>query len=256
MHITRLLLALPFLAYGLHNISGTLSTDIGYRFDTWRLNGQLSGSEVIEKAQNLEGMSLGLNGRLLLDNFYLRGRGSALLTLSRPNYLRMVGGTPQTSLRLDKREGYNFEAAFGYPFYWGCDFISLAPEIGFSYQSLALTRGKSVKAGTPFIALASGVKVAPNWHLNLGFGYHFLGLNRADIVHGSNLGVAKETKGTYSGTDLKVSLDFSPVESWSIGIGYQFKYLFTERKDYTSTFTHANMRWITNTATFNLAYTF
>jgi len=256
MKISRLLLALPFLAYGLTNVTGTIGGDIGYRFDKWKLQGDLSGSKVIEKAQNLEGMTIGLDGRLLLDDFYLRGRGSFMLTLSNPNYLRMVGGTQQTSIRLDSKYGYNIDAAFGYMFFWGCDFISLAPEIGFAYQSLDLTTNKTVSAGTPFIGISSGVKVAPDWYFALSLSYHFYGYNSADIINGSNLSASKETKGAYSGPDLKLMLNYVPVEHWSVGLGYQFKYLYTNRKDYTATLTRANMRWLTNTATLNLAYTF
>lgn len=256
MRFAHIFLALPLLAYSVESASALIGTDIGYRFDKWQLKGLVGGSDVIEKAQNIEGISFGLNGHLLFDRFYVRTHGSFMLTLSQPSYLRMVGGVAQSSLPLDKKHGYTTDFGVGYQVYRRCDLVAISPEMGFSYQNLKLARDKTVSTGTPFVGLLADIKVAPSWHLSLGFDYHFLGFNKADIIDGSNLNVAKETEGRYRGTDLRVLLNYFSADSWSIGIASRFKYLFTNRKDYTSTFTRATMRWITNTVTLNIANTF
>lgn len=237
---------LPLAAFGV-NVGGSVGIETGYRADVIKSK-STAGSE---RTKDLNGINLGLNARLTINDFYMRGNGDYVWIVTTPKFIDVTG----TTTPLTKEHGFDAGGAVGYNFYFNNGEFSLAPEAGFAYQSVDVVSGITEAAGTPFLGFDFNWMFASDWKFGFLFNWSFFGLRSSEAVTVSGKTPGKATKGHYMGPEAKVSFDYSFTENWSMGVAYRFKYIFTNKEDIAG-LTGEKEFWATNNATLKVDYTF
>lgn len=253
-----LLGTLPFMAFGV-DVGGSLGVESGYRWDVLKVTGKDtsdSDASIVEKVDNMKGVSVQLHGRLTLNNFYLRANGGYNKILSTPQFVITDNGVSTPALSLSKEYGYDAGGAFGYTFMFNCEEFSLAPEAGFAYQKIYPDRNVSEAAGSPFVGFQFGWDFSNNWLFTFGFDFHFLGFRCSEVSSNSRGTAATTVKnGSYMGPEAKVAFDYMFADNWSLGVAYRFKYMVTT-KEVMGVVTNCDQSWMTNDATLKIGYVF
>jgi len=236
---------LPLAAFGV-DVGGSLGLETGYQMNT--LKETFDGGW--EKVKDLNGMSLGMNGRLTINDFYMRAGGNYVWILQTPSYIDSAGDTAN----LKKEHGFDAVGAIGYSFYFNNGEFSLAPEAGFSYQSLDLFTKITENAGAPFVGFDFNWMFSSDWKFGLLCNWNFYGFRRSDVLSQSGK-TERVTQGHYMGPEAKVAFDYSFTDNWSMGVAYRFKYLFTGKENVAG-LTNEKQSWTTSHATLKVDYTF
>lgn len=240
------LVALPLTVFSAH-VGGSIGLESGYRSDTIRSTFTFESIPISSRVKDINGINLGLSGRLTIDDFYIRGNGDYVWILQAPEYSDSIG----LDLPLSKEHGWDAAAAIGYNLYTNKARLSLAPEVGFSYQSLDLAEGITHSAGTPFIGFDFGWMLSSDWKLGLLFNWNMFGLRKSDALDGT----LKVTEGYFMGPEAKISFDYSSCGKWSIGFAYRLKYIYSTVESYAF-LVDEQKTWLSNNATIKVGYTF
>ena len=245
--------AAPLAAFGI-NIGGSLGLETGYRWDTFKSTSTLDDLAVVEKIDHLGGATVGLNGRLTLDDAYIRANGSYMKTLSTPQFVITTDGDVDVNVSLTKEHGYDGCGAAGYNFYFNQGEFSLAPEVGFAYSALGVAPGTTQSIASPFVGFDFNWIFSTDWKFGFLFDFHFLGFRKSEILTDSNA-TATITDSKYMGPEAKLAFDYSFTENWSMGFAYRFKYVITGKED-NAGFIGEKQAWMTNSATLKVDYMF
>lgn len=265
MKQTTKLLALlglaPLAAFAV-DVGGSLGLESGYRTDKIKIEGAAAGyADFTQEVKHLNGLSLGMNGRLTLNDVYFRANADYTWILSTPKWSAGTDGYV-VSIDLPKKHTYDLGGALGYTFCLNDGEFSLAPEVGYSYtranissDSEYLNGSVNQSIGSVFIGCDFNWMFSTDWKFGLLFDFHFLGSRRSELFNVTALDRSTLTTGKYMGPEAKVAFDYSFTENWSMGFAYRFKYLFTGR-DNGAGFTDAKQTWVTNQATVKFDYAF
>lgn len=251
--ILALISIAPLTAFGL-NVGGSVGLESGYRWDEVKYSGANSGINTKVKVDNLNGLTAGLNGRLTLDDIYIRANGAYMWTLSTP-ITTATNGSNTIEISLEKEYGYDVGGAAGYNFYFNEGEFSLAPEIGFAYSKLYINTNVPESAASPFVGFDFNWMFSTDWKFGFLFDFHFFGFRSSQLLSGGLPPADPVTKGKYMGPEAKIAFDYSFTENWSLGLAYRFKYLFTGKENFGA-FTDTKETWMTNNATVKVDYTF
>lgn len=241
---------LPLAAFGV-DVGGSIGLETGYRSDN--IKSTFDGGW--EKVKDLNGISLGVNGRLTINDFYVRGGGDYVWILTTPKYTDSAGD----AVDFTKEHGFDAGGALGYSFYFNNGEFSLAPEAGFAYQNLTTVTNlagidASEAAGLPFVGFDFNWMFSSDWKFGFLFNWSFFGFRSSDLTSASGK-TTRVTDGYYMGPEAKVAFDYSFTDNWSMGVAYRFKYIFTGKENVAG-LTNEKQAWTTNNATLKVDYTF
>lgn len=233
---------LPLAAFSL-DVGGSIGLDTGYCTNTYKNTGKLISDVTttkFEEFEDLDGLNLGINGRLTLNDFYMRGYSDYLWILSTPKLTSTELGTTT----LPKKHGFSAGGALGYSFYFNNGEFSLAPEVGFAYQDIYFQDSIGEHVGSPFVGFDFNWMFSSDWKFGLLFNWNLPGFRS----------LAKMTQGYFMGPEAKIAFDYSFTDNWSMGVAYRFKYIYTGSISINNI--NAKSNWMTNNATLKVDYTF
>lgn len=258
MNTTKKVLAalgeLPLAAFGV-DVGGALSIETGYRFDQVEQKFIEGSDEIRLEYKDINGVSLGLNGLLTLNEMYIRAMGDYVFITQEPKFVASQDVESETGFG-SKEFAADALVAFGYTFAFNQGEYTIAPEAGFAYSRDTLSKSGSnelyLESGTGFVGANFNWLISPDWNFGLLFDFHFAGYRNF-----TNTADSPETLSSMIyGPEAKASFDYFFTENWSLGVAYRFKYLFTSKKTQDELGVDESVTWMTNNATFNIGYTF
>lgn len=248
-------------------LGGDFSVEGGCRWDDYRQSGNapaVSGTYIRNKIKKNYLGTFDINARATFDDaayFRIVGRYGGPLT--KPQREVTVGST--TTLESIDHYGFAYDvgAAVGYTFdLFAGDFL-IAPEFGYTYSRLKVDEAEFIGFGAPFAGAVFKWVLVKTWILNIQLDYYFAGSRRekltppiADITTGSS--PLYITKGRAQGPEGSILLGYDFNSSWTLGVKYRLKYLFTnERTLNGDPITWAEKTaWTTNNISLQLGYIF
>lgn len=248
----RTLLLLPAFAAASVQTTATMDLAVGYRIDRYEQKSVINNAAGSATFKDLGSTTIDLSGRLSFNHdFFVRSFGSFGFMTQTPK-LSIAGGSDSLG---EKKYAFAVGGAVGWQFNFSCDAIALFPEFGYDYTRLKFDSARYIGVGAPFAGLGLTWDFTRKAALNFGFEYAFAGARREIFYRDGD----KITSGSFQGPKGKIDLTYNLNPQWSLGAGYTFRYLFSNKRDFTLTagsVNGLNTTWTTHRAMVNVGYTF
>lgn len=238
------------------SLGGAINVSSGYRFDSITLAGKRFGIDREDKVTELKGWQNSIDGTLKINGFYLCGSAAYQRIFKNPKFYTTLAGIKESPQLLEKRYGFSTAGRFGYLFGLCSSNLYLGPELGFGLQRINTDRSAHEIAASPFAGFQILWRAYCEWSVALNFDFHFLGERRSRFVADAALPFQETSKGTYYGPEVRLSIDYSITDHWSMGVTSFFKYLKTTRCDLPSGYNATTEVWMNGGASLSAGYTF
>lgn len=217
---------LPALTFATVAVDSSLDLSIGYHWDSYQQSATIDNDPGTSKYKNLNGPTTTLKGDISFNRSFFVS-GSALYGWNTQQPSLTVPEVPTIYGEKD----YLFEVggSVGWLFDLCQNKVTLYPAFGYSYSRLKFDSARYLAVGAPFIAFGMDWEMAPKWRLHTGLEYAFAGVRR-EIFYAPG---ARLTDGSFQGPRGKLSVGYAITDQWSLGLGAQVRYLFSQKKNFT-----------------------